>query len=83
MSHTLYASAISAYNSLAIELCEVKESLTTEQEKNEKIKAKCESQKSVCRNLTRQLKRRSVALDRQKEEKKTLEKEVAIKNRDI
>ena len=83
VSHTLYASTISACNSLANELCEVKESLTTEQEKKEKIKAKCESQKSVCRNLTRQLKRRSVAPDRQKEEKKTLEKEVAIKNKEI
>lgn len=38
VSHTLYASTISACNSLANELCEVKESLTTEQEKKEKLR---------------------------------------------
>ena len=51
--------------------------------KKEKSEAKCEAQKNVSRNLTRQLKRRTDALDRQKEETKTLKKEVITKDRDF
>lgn len=78
-----YLVIVSACNSLANELREVKESLTTEQEKKEKFLTKCESRKSVCRNLGRQLKRWSDAFDRQKEAKKTLQKEVTMKNKEI
>ena len=82
-SHALYASTLSPCNSLANELSEIQQSLATEIEKKEKSEAKCEAQKNVSRNLTRQLKRRTDALHRQKQETKTLKKEVITKDIEI
>ena len=82
-SRALYASTLSACNSLANKLSEVQQSLATEIETKEKSEAKCEAQKNVSRNLTKQLKRRIDALDRQKQETKTLKKEVITKEKEI
>ena len=82
-SHTLYVSTVSACNSLAKDLCEVKQSLVTMTEKKSKFETKCEAQKKDCRNLERQLKRRSDAIERQKDCKKTLQEELTMKDKEV